>query len=263
MTHYYLCLDFEATCIENGNSDYIHEIIEFPVVLIDATSLEIIDQFHSFVKPEWNPILSSFCTQLTGITQEVVDKAPNFKKVLKSYEKWLSKYSHYPFKNILYITDGSSDFKVFLKYQCRLSNISIPIHMRRFQCCKSAFRKRKGRGNWKIQSMLNKIGLQHEGRLHSGIDDATNIARIWIHLITDGYTHKNQMSEIKHKSIKEKSIVFPVDGIHKVKEQIKESKESLNQVLLITVACIGMLLFAFASISGVTIEGVEGGVNGR
>ncbi len=31
--------------------------------------LEVVDEFHSFVKPTWKPELSAFCTELTGIKQ--------------------------------------------------------------------------------------------------------------------------------------------------------------------------------------------------
>jgi 3'-5' exoribonuclease 1 len=31
--------------------------------------LEVVDEFHSFVKPTWRPKLSAFCTELTGIKQ--------------------------------------------------------------------------------------------------------------------------------------------------------------------------------------------------
>ncbi|RXN26959.1 3 -5 exoribonuclease 1 [Labeo rohita] len=39
----YICVvDFEATCEENNPPDYLHEIIEFPMVLIDTHTLEIV-----------------------------------------------------------------------------------------------------------------------------------------------------------------------------------------------------------------------------
>lgn len=39
----YICVvDFEATCEENNPPDYLHEIIEFPIVLIDTRTLEIV-----------------------------------------------------------------------------------------------------------------------------------------------------------------------------------------------------------------------------
>lgn len=43
-TYYdYLCvIDFEATCEEANTPDYIHEIIEFPIVLVNTRTLEIV-----------------------------------------------------------------------------------------------------------------------------------------------------------------------------------------------------------------------------
>lgn len=39
----FICVvDFEATCEENNPQQYAHEIIEFPVVLIDTHTLEIV-----------------------------------------------------------------------------------------------------------------------------------------------------------------------------------------------------------------------------
>lgn len=101
-TYYdYICVvDFEATCEEDNPSDFHHEIIEFPMVLINTHTLEIVswvlgegrivqflsagwvlyllmfsllflqvDSFQEYVKPELNPQLSDFCVKLTGITQ--------------------------------------------------------------------------------------------------------------------------------------------------------------------------------------------------
>ena len=44
------------------------EIIEFPVVLIDVKSKSIKSEFHMYVKPTLDPVLTPFCTELTGIT---------------------------------------------------------------------------------------------------------------------------------------------------------------------------------------------------
>lgn len=98
-TYYdYICVvDFEATCEVDNPSDFHHEIIEFPMVLINTHTLEIVsevfeedlwrsytaycvsnsfcpfiwqvDSFREYVKPELNPQLSDFCVKLTGITQ--------------------------------------------------------------------------------------------------------------------------------------------------------------------------------------------------
>ncbi|NXD17509.1 ERI1 exoribonuclease, partial [Nothocercus nigrocapillus] len=97
----YICVvDFEATCEEGNPPEFVHEIIEFPVVLLNTRTLEIEDAFQQYVKPEINPKLSAFCIGLTGITQDVVDKADAFPQVLQNVVEWMrqrelgTKYSY-------------------------------------------------------------------------------------------------------------------------------------------------------------------------
>jgi inhibitor of KinA sporulation pathway (predicted exonuclease) len=71
---YYLFLDFEANCLENDES-FFREIIEFPFVMVDSSTLKIEKEFKTFVKPTVNKEITKFCTELTGITQ--VNKSLN------------------------------------------------------------------------------------------------------------------------------------------------------------------------------------------
>ena len=77
-------IDFECTC-EEATRDFPFEIIEFPVVLVNLSTMLVVscrpvmqrlhhvcaqeDRFEAFVRPIANPVLSTFCTQLTSITQ--------------------------------------------------------------------------------------------------------------------------------------------------------------------------------------------------
>ncbi|XP_072481680.1 3'-5' exoribonuclease 1 isoform X2 [Notamacropus eugenii] len=86
----YICIiDFEATCEEGNPPDFTHEIIEFPVVLLNTHTLEIEDTFQQYVKPEINAQLSDFCINLTGITQDMVDRADTFPQVLQNVVDWM------------------------------------------------------------------------------------------------------------------------------------------------------------------------------
>ena len=49
------------------------EIIEFPAVLINCHKCEVVDEFRSYCRPVRNPMLTEFCTELTGITQVLLD----------------------------------------------------------------------------------------------------------------------------------------------------------------------------------------------
>ena len=43
---YYLCFDVEATCEKGTSFDYMHEIIEFPILLIESKTFEIVSGFY-------------------------------------------------------------------------------------------------------------------------------------------------------------------------------------------------------------------------
>lgn len=87
LTHL-IVLDFEATC-DDAAPPSPQEIIEFPSVMLDASTLDVVDEFESFVRPVHHPKLTRFCTELTGITQADVDAAPTFPEVLDAHLAWL------------------------------------------------------------------------------------------------------------------------------------------------------------------------------
>lgn len=47
----------------------INVIVEFPAVLLNTLTGVVESEFHYYVMPEEQPMLSDFCKQLTGITQ--------------------------------------------------------------------------------------------------------------------------------------------------------------------------------------------------
>ncbi|MFT7815330.1 3'-5' exoribonuclease 1 [Arapaima gigas] len=190
-TYYdYICVvDFEATCEENNPPNFLHEIIEFPMVLINTRTMEIEDTFQEYVRPELNTQLSDFCIQLTGISQEMVNKADVFPDVLRRVVSWLQEKELGTKYKYAVLTDGSWDMSKFLNIQCHVSQIRYP------QFAKKWINIRKSYGNFykvvprmqtKLSSMLENLGLQYEGRPHCGLDDARNIARIALRMLQDG-----------------------------------------------------------------------------
>ncbi|XP_077399628.1 3'-5' exoribonuclease 1 isoform X1 [Vanacampus margaritifer] len=185
----YICVvDFEATCEEDNPPDFLHEIIEFPMVLICTHTLEIVGTFQEYVKPKFYPTLSDFCVKLTGITQDKVDAAKSFPMVLKRVVKWLEERELGTKYKYTFLTDGSWDMSKFLNIQCRVSHIRYPQFARKW------INIRKSYGNFykvprtqtKLSTMLDKLGLQYEGRPHSGLDDSRNIARVALRMLQDG-----------------------------------------------------------------------------
>lgn len=183
----YICvIDFEATCTEASYSDYPHEIIEFPIVLVNGKTKLIECTFQSYVRPVVNPKLSQFCVHLTGITQEQVNQAEVFTEVLKKVHSWLeekelgSKYS------FAVATDGPWDMENFMNLQCAHSGIEFPYWAARWIDIRKIFSNWFNTRRCGIQKMLGYLNLEFEGQQHCGLDDAKNIARILIKLMDDG-----------------------------------------------------------------------------
>lgn len=74
-----LILDFEATGDQKDSKTW--EIIEFPCVILNLQTLKVIDEFRSYEKPINHAKLSDVCKEVTKITQETVDAAPNLDQV--------------------------------------------------------------------------------------------------------------------------------------------------------------------------------------
>ncbi|KAJ3308229.1 3'-5' exoribonuclease 1 [Boothiomyces sp. JEL0838] len=176
-------LDFEATCWEsNDQMDNQREIIEFPIVVLNTKTLQVVDKFHEYVRPVVNPTLSEFCIRLTGITQETVDKADTFPNVFQRAKSFLSQY---PLSKSVFVTVGQWDINQLFE-QAEREGIKVNPNFRKvldlqIEFCK-CFNEKKKRG---LKRMLEYLGLEFIGRQHSGIDDCMNTARICVEMIHD------------------------------------------------------------------------------
>ena len=193
MIRYICILDFEATCWNDngiGNKDKSQiEIIEFPSILykLQNNKLEKIGEFHEYVKPIINPILSEFCTELTGIKQETVDKADIFPNVFNRHYKWLS--SSVPnLDNLLFLTCGAWDLKIQLPRELNNKRLKKNEAYLNFINIKDEFEyfyKSKAYG---MDGMLKYLKMSLDGKHHSGIDDCRNISKILIKMVEDCHT---------------------------------------------------------------------------
>jgi len=195
MPDYFLVLDFEATCLE-GRRITPQEIIEFPTVMVEARTGRTVGVFHHYVRPQVHPVLSPFCTGLTGIAQETVEAGVELAEAMKLHWQWLLDHGLNPAdpvgapgKRFVYVTCGDWDLKTALPAELtRIGVQQAPLSMRRWVNVKKGFAatyNTKARG---MAGMLRTLGLELEGRHHSGIDDCHNIARILVHMIRSGWS---------------------------------------------------------------------------
>lgn len=86
-------------CNLNGWKDWQKkEIVQIAALKIDDKTLEVIEEFNLYIKPEVNPVLSDYFMNLTGITNEKLSECGvNFAKAYAdfcNFVKDLPCYSH-------------------------------------------------------------------------------------------------------------------------------------------------------------------------
>jgi len=166
-------LDFEATCRPDRRPSP-QEVIEMPVIVIDSKTGEEVSRFHKYVKPVHHPKLTQFCTDLTGITQDTVDKADLFNAVWKEFATFMAEHD-YNDKNTIFVICGDWDIKTMLPSQAGLFNIRVPSYFKKWINIKR-FILQKWEINCKgMMEILEEFKIDHVGRHHSGIDDVINI----------------------------------------------------------------------------------------
>ncbi|CAF3933952.1 unnamed protein product, partial [Rotaria sp. Silwood1] len=115
---YYCVLDFEAVChqvnpnLKKPSANDIWEIIEFPICLLSSETNQIIDIYHSYVRPTIKTTLNEICMSITGITQTIVDQSPTFDIVWNDVQQFLSKHS------LISLTDDYSNCHSFTWITC-------------------------------------------------------------------------------------------------------------------------------------------------
>ncbi|XP_019356975.1 PREDICTED: ERI1 exoribonuclease 3 isoform X2 [Gavialis gangeticus] len=170
--HYFLVLDFEATC----DKPQLHpqEIIEFPILKLNGRTMEIESTFHMYVQPVVHPQLTPFCTELTGIIQGMVDGQPSLQQVLERVDEWMAKEGLLdPSVKSIFVTCGDWDLKVMLPGQCQYLGLPVADYFKQWINLKKAYSF--AMGSWPKNGLLdmNKgLNLQHIGRPHSGIASA-------------------------------------------------------------------------------------------
>lgn len=163
-----IVIDLEATCCDVGTIKREDmEIIQIGACYIECDgTTTIVREFNKYVKPTINPILTPFCTELTGITQQQVDSADKFAVVYDEFKDWAGSYDSY------YLASwGDYDRKQFM-LDCNRARkrYELGSHFN----LKNMFNgKRMG-----LTKALNHCSMQFVGQHHSAIDDARNTVRL-------------------------------------------------------------------------------------
>lgn len=167
-----IIIDLEATCW-NGKvpPGQVNEIIEFGICVLNVDTGEISQNEGILVKPEHSKV-SAFCTELTTITQEMLDKdGISFKEACTKLRK------DYNPKEYVWASYGRYDLNM-IKKQCKFRGVEYPLSQEHINV-KELFSKVKGLSKKVgMNGALHILDLKLEGTHHRGVDDAKNIAKI-------------------------------------------------------------------------------------
>lgn len=176
---YYAVLDFEANCTSDNTRD--HEIIEAPIVLIDAESGEVVDEFRHFVQTVFTGDISPFIQELTGITTEQMRSGVKWYRCLELMEEFCEKHE-LTAENTTFVTCGNWDLKTMLVRQMLITKTKLTPRLNtlfsRWSNIKIHFKRTFRTNPGGMAKMLHTLGIELVGRHHSGIDDCRNIASI-------------------------------------------------------------------------------------
>ncbi|MAA75158.1 MAG: DNA polymerase III [Salinisphaeraceae bacterium] len=186
-----LIVDFEATCwgpdtlppsVPAGRA-YASEIIEFGCALMTRPD-RVERTWQTHVRPTDNPLLSDFCTELTGIRQDQADAAPYF---IDALELFRDEFGIRGGAQPRFASWGNYDRNALLD-ECAYRNVEYPFRDDNHVNLKAEAVKALGlKRRMGLSRTLEAIGLAFEGRPHAGVDDAWNIGRVVMEMFRRGW----------------------------------------------------------------------------
>ena len=151
------------------------EIIQIGAVMLDEAN-EIVSEFCSYVKPE-HGVINNYIRRLTGICQKDVKPANPLGEVIREMWDWIGD------QEVIFISWSDTDYYQ-LKKELHLKGVDIkevalltdPCNWIDYQ---KVFETRFKFGRvFSLKDALFFVELDPDGRLHDGLSDAINTARL-------------------------------------------------------------------------------------
>eukprot|EP01118_Nematostelium_gracile_P000780 TRINITY_DN10788_c0_g1_i1.p1 TRINITY_DN10788_c0_g1~~TRINITY_DN10788_c0_g1_i1.p1 ORF type:complete len:398 (-),score=85.84 TRINITY_DN10788_c0_g1_i1:13-1206(-) len=196
---YLIIVDLEATCDFSpvpAVTPETAEIIEFPYVVLDTKTLEIVHEKQMYIKPENLKGITPYCHVLTSITQEVVSTGVFLGEAIRQMDQYLSK--NFDENSFCIVTDGVWDLSCQLRSEAKRKEIGLAPWYQEYYNVREEFRKFLPFFPFSIREptlhiMLQAMGLDFVGKHHRGIDDCHSIATLVKAMLIAGHSFENPM----------------------------------------------------------------------
>lgn len=165
-------IDLEATCWETPEEtqNNTSEIIEIGVCLLNVETGDITKPRGMIVKPQHSTV-SPYCEQLTSLTQDMVNQGVSFAEAIAQLAK------DYGTKRKVIAAYGNYD-KNMLATECERIGVKPPFGPTYLNISALATLKLKAGKRLSLTKACQEFGLEFEGRLHRGVDDAVMAAKV-------------------------------------------------------------------------------------
>ncbi len=172
-----IVVDIESTCWEENSSKdvkdskmLLNDIIEIGICPVETKSGNVLEPKSIIVKPTYSTV-SQFCTGLTTLTQEDVDKGMSFSDACSIL------VNEYDTKMCVWSSYGYYDRNQF-EIQCERENVEYPfsyshINVKILFALVNSLKRQVG-----MIDALKMLNIPLKGIHHRGGDDAYNIAQI-------------------------------------------------------------------------------------
>src|SRR5574343_393299 len=172
-----LVVDLEATCCNQGSVPKSEiEIIQIGAVLTTHSG-KVMGEWSSHVRPIRHPMLTTFCSQLTGISQSSVDAADTLPIVINRLVKWI--------EDSRSAIDCWASWGAYDRHQLQqdlefhgLPWSLPPTHLNMKAVFAKKFRLKRRPA---LSTALSLVGLEFSGTPHNAPDDARNAAKLLQH----------------------------------------------------------------------------------
>jgi len=169
----FIVLDIEATCWKIPPPGFIQETIEIGACILNPYG-ELESTFSEFIKPVFHPQLSHFCTELTSIRQEDVNRAKKFNEVIENFYDWAELDDSESFS---ICTWGNFDRNLLTKdcERCDFDTSFLDHHLNIKHQYQQIRKQKKSTG---LKFAVEKEDIEWTGMHHRALDDAKNLAKI-------------------------------------------------------------------------------------
>jgi len=172
-----LVIDVEATCWDGfPPKDEVQEIIEIGVIPVDIVNMQIGKGESIYVKPN-NSIVSTYCTELTGITlKKLQHEGIDYKDAVRVLTE------KYDSRNCPMTSWGEFDKNMFWRgtdlYEC-----DYPFHISHFNIKYAFSMWQRVTKLYGLKGALKRLNFEFKGTQHCGHDDAYNTAVIFVEML--------------------------------------------------------------------------------